>query len=553
MTGGRERGVGPVVVGTRPRATALVAGTARLRLTAPRRRSAVGRGRRTGPLATAAAVLVAAAAALPLAFLLWQVTAVSRSALVALLLRPRVGELLTNTLALVVVVTVGSVLIGGAAAWLTERTDLAGRRSWRVALVLPVAVPEFVNGYTWVSLSPAVRGLWGAALVSTLSLYPLVYLPTAAMLRARRPDQDEVARSLGAGPVTVLTRVVLPQLRPALVGGAVIVALHLLGEYGAFALLRYPTFAVAIFNQYKLGFDAAGAAGLSLLLVALCLLVLAVQRRVTGAAGPGSATPGQARATRPLALGRAAAASQTGLALLAALSLGVPLYATGGWLLRGSSTTLPPASTVTVLLNTLLLGGAAAVLCTALALPVAAFAVTRPGRLGAVLEGATYVNRALPGVVVALALVFFALRTATPLYQSNALLVLAYSALFLPLAVVAVKAGLSQLPAAAPEVAESLGSRRCAVWCRVTLPLLLPTLAGAVALVFLSTVTELTATLVLHPTGVQTLATQFWVYTTGQAYGAAAPYAGLMLVLAAGPAWLLTRQLDRAHRHPAVL
>jgi len=509
-----------------------------------RTRPAAGRGRAPGPATLLAAAGVAAVAALPLVFLLVQVAGVPAADLRRLLLRQRVGELLGNTVALVVVVTAASVVLGAAAAWLTERTDLAGRRMWRVLLVLPVAVPEFVNGYTWVSLSPAVQGLWGASLVSTLSLYPLVYLPTAAMLRARRAEQDEVAGSLGASPTAVLTRVVLPQLRPALVGGAVIVSLHLLGEYGAFALLRYPTFAVAIFDQYKLGFDAGAAAGLSLVLVAACLLVLGVQRRATGGPGGVSARAGQARAARPLALGRAAPYCQAGLVALTLLTLGVPLATTASWLLRGSSTTLPPASTGLVLVNTLLLGLAAAVLCTAMALPVAALVVGHRGRLSGLLAGATYVNRALPGVVVALALVFFALRSGG-LYQSSALLVLAYAALFLPLAVVAVTAGVSQLPAALPEVAESLGVRRPAVLLRVTLPMLLPTLSGAVALVFLSTVTELTATLLLHPTGVQTLATQFWIYTSGQAYGAAAPYAGLMLLLAAGPTYLLTRQLDR--------
>lgn len=510
-----------------------------------RTRPAAGRGRAPGPATLLAAVGVAAVAVLPLVFLLVQVAGVPAADLRQLLLRQRVGELLGNTVALVVVVTAASVVLGAAAAWLTERTDLAGRRMWRVLLVLPVAVPEFVNGYTWVSLSPAVQGLWGASLVSTLSLYPLVYLPTAAMLRARRAEQDEVAGSLGASPTAVLTRVVLPQLRPALVGGAVIVSLHLLGEYGAFALLRYPTFAVAIFDQYKLGFDAGAAAGLSLVLVAACLLVLGVQRRATGGPGGASARAGQARAARPLALGRAAPYCQTGLLALTLLTLGVPLATTASWLLRGSSTTLPPASTGLVLVNTLLLGLAAAVLCTAMALPVAALVVRHRGRLSALLAGATYLNRALPGVVVALALVFFALRTGAGLYQSSALLVLAYAALFLPLAVVAVTAGVSQLPAALPEVAESLGVRRPAVLLRVTLPMLVPTLSGAVALVFLSTVTELTATLLLHPTGVQTLATQFWIYTSGQAYGAAAPYAGLMLLLAVGPTYLLTRQLDR--------
>ncbi|HYB22302.1 MAG TPA: iron ABC transporter permease, partial [Solirubrobacteraceae bacterium] len=93
------------------------------------------------------------------------------------------------------------------------------------------------------------------------------------------------------------------------------------------------------------------------------------------------------------------------------------------------------------------------------------------------------------------------------------------------------------------EVAGSLGRRPAAVWMRVTLPLIARGLAAAFALVFASAATELTATLLLHPTGVNTLATQFWAYASELSYGAAAPYALLMVAISAAPAYLLTRRL----------
>jgi len=500
-------------------------------------------------LAAAAAGLLALA---PLAFLVEQAAGSSMAQAVTLLFRPRVGELLRNTLVLDVFVTAASVLLGTAAAWLTECTTLACARAYRVLLVLPVAIPEFVNGYTWVSLNPRVQGLWASALVSTLSLYPLVYLPVAAMLSRRGGALDDVARSLGAGPLTVVWRVVLPQLRPALIGGAVIVSLHLLGEYGAFALLRYPTFALAVFNQYRLGFDPAGAAVLSLVLVALCMAVLGAQT-AADRGGPVTDRTGPATASKTLKLGRGAgAAAHLGLGGLLALALGVPALTLTSWLLRGSSSTLPGADIVQILLNTLGLGLAAAAASIVLALPVAALAARHPGPLGRLWERASYLNRALPGVTVALALVFFTLRSAAWLYQSSVLLVAAYTLLFLPLAVVTVKAGTVQVPAALPELASSLGIRPVGAWFRVTLPLLVPALASGAALVFLSTITELTATLLLHPTGVQTLATQFWVYTTGQSYGAAAPYAALMVALSAGPTLLLVGQLNPHRRRASV-
>ncbi|WP_188272501.1 ABC transporter permease subunit, partial [Streptomyces sp. CBMA152] len=191
-----------------------------------------------------------------------------------LLGRPVIATLVQHTLALSAAVTLGTAVIGFGAAYLIERTDLPGRRWWTVLLALPLAVPEFVRGYSWVSLYPSVHGYWGAVLVMTCSLYPLVLLPVAATLRRTDGAAEEVSRSLGHGPWATLWRVTVPLTRPALAGGALLVSLYLLGEYGAFAMLRYTTFATAIFTEYKLGFDAASASLLTLVLVLLALLLV---------------------------------------------------------------------------------------------------------------------------------------------------------------------------------------------------------------------------------------------------------------------------------------
>jgi iron(III) transport system permease protein len=481
--------------------------------------------------------------ALPVVFVVIEAFGVGWVQAGALLWRPKVAELLGSTLQLTVVVSVLTTLIGVAAAWCTEYSDLPGRRLWRVLVVLPVAIPEFVSGYSWVSIAPGVRGLGGAVLVTTLSLYPLVYLPVAAMLRGRDPGQDEAARSLGLGPVAVFWRVTIPGMRPAVLGGVLIVALHLLGEYGSFAILHYPTFATEIFTEYKLGFDPAAAALLSLVLVGLCVLALGGETRLAGTAAHSRIGSGTPRAVAVVRLGRATALVVAWFTALAVVGLGVPIASLGFWLIRGGSTTLPPASILSAAAHTLALGLAAAVAATMLAVPVAVLAVRYRTRLTTVLERGTYLPRALPGVV-ALALVFFALHYTPIFYQSSALLITAYAVLFLPLALIAVRATLTQIPPGLTEVARSCGRRPLYVAARVTMPLLIPGLATAAALVFLSTTTELTATLLLRPTGLQTLATQFWVYTSGLAYGAAAPYAALMVAVSAAPTYLLTRRID---------
>jgi iron(III) transport system permease protein len=149
--------------------------------------------------------------------------------------------------------------------------------------------------------------------------------------------------------------------------------------------------------------------------------------------------------------------------------------------------------------------------------------------------------------VIAFALAFFTERyLAGAGYQTSSELVLCYVIMFFPLALVGVKAAIARAPAGLDEVARSLGQRKLAALRRVTLPLAGPGLAAAFCLVFLSVVTELTATLLLIPTGVQTLATQFWQYETSLSYGQAAPFALVMIAVAALPSALLGRYFDRS-------
>src|SRR5215471_5516041 len=164
------------------------------------------------------AVAVSVAVLLPVVFLLWQAAHAGWRAIWPLMFRELTWTLLLNTIQLAVIVTSCAAVIACGAAWLIERTNLPLRLFWRAVVLLPLAIPEFVVGYTWLSLTPAVHGLFGASLVMTLGLYPLVYLPVAAALRRADSSLYEVARSLGCGRLRALFRTVLPQVRAALLG-----------------------------------------------------------------------------------------------------------------------------------------------------------------------------------------------------------------------------------------------------------------------------------------------------------------------------------------------
>lgn len=503
------------------------------------RRGAPASGLLIGGLTAAALSL------LPIVFLFLEVRGISLAEVQRLLLRPRVADLLVNTMGLIVAVTVLSASIGVAAAWVVERTDIPFRRAWLVLLVLPLAIPEFVSSFGWVSFFPSMRGFWGALLVTTVAYFPFIFLPAVAVLRGIDPALEEVSRGLGLSAWSTFWRVTAPLLRLPVLGGGLIIALHLLAEYGAFAQLRFPTFATEIYAEYEIGFDAASAALLSLVLVGLSVVLLCGEGFARGRARYVRVGSGAQRARVPMKLGRRKKPfALAGLGGLTVLSLGVPFAALGYWVIRGSSSTLPSSSIWQATATTLELALFAALVTVALALPVALLSVRHHGGASRFIERSTYVARALPGVVIGLALVSFTVRSAHGLYQSTLLLTLGYAILFLPLALIAIRGPAAQITRQTEDVARSLGLGPLRAFSRTTLPLLRNGLGAAAGLVFLSTVTELTGTLLLRPTGTDTLATEFWSYASALSYGAAAPYAAVMVAISAVPAYLLIRKLD---------
>ncbi len=492
-----------------------------------------------------AAALVAALVLLPLAYVAWYTWSLGPAATWDLVARPRVGELLRNTLGLLVGVTLTSSLIGLGCAWLVERSDLPRPGLWHVLFVAPLAVPAFVNSYGWVSLTHAVQGYGGAVLVVSLSYAPLVYLPTVAAMRTLDPALEEVAHSLGQDRWTTFRRVVLRGVRPGVLGGALLVGLHVLAEFGALQMLRFPTFTTAIYDHYRSAFNSAPANVLASVLVLGCLVLLLAELSLRGDVALWRVGAGSARSVDRVRLGALRPVAIGAVALLVVLSLGVPLLSLLRWLLVGSSTAFPLGELVAATVTTAGLGAAAALTTLVLALPVVWLAVRHRGRLANVIERATFTAHALPGIVVALALVAVSIRSVRPLYQTLPLLLLGYAILFLPRAVVSIRSSLEHAQPVLEDVARSLGQRPVTVLARVTLPLIRNGLGAGAALVFLAVSTELTATLLMAPIGTRTLATEFWSHSSSMAYGAAAPYA-LLLVLVSVPAtWLLSRRPRR--------
>lgn len=481
---------------------------------------------------------------LPLAYVSMRTAEAGWHDISRLLLRPYVYNLLVNTLTLLAGVTVACAIAGTLLAWLLERTNLWGRRAWGVVLCLPFAVPSFVSSFTWVSLSSGFEGLGGAILVMSLSKYPLVFLPVAATLRNLDHSLEESGRLLGATRRQLFFRVTLPLLWPAILTGSLLIALHMLVEFGALAILNVRTFTTAIYQQFELEFSNANAAMLSAVLLVLCMGFLWLELKARGRARHVRTGQGVARRAAPLRLPAWGIPLAQGFCLaLAVLGSGVPLVMLGYWLVQGTSAAFPALAIGKALLSSLGLSLAGAAVCLALALPVGLLVVRYRGTLALWAERLPYLLHALPGLVIALTLVYFALHFVPVLYQTTLLLIVAYALLFLPLAQGPVRTALTKAAPQLEEAARTLGAGAFMAFCKVTLPIIFPALAAAFALVFLDAMKELTATLLLSPTGTTTLATEVWAHTSNMEFAAAAPFAALLILVSGLPVYLLTTRM----------
>ncbi|QXI31494.1 iron ABC transporter permease [Pseudomonas vanderleydeniana] len=502
--------------------------------------------RQSNPWIIGLSLLMSLLALLPIAFVVLSAWQTGWSTLLELVWRPRVAELAVNTLLLSILTLPLCVALGLALAWLTERTDLPGRRLWSLLATAPLAVPAFVHSYAWVSLVPSIHGLGGGVLVSVIAYFPFLYLPIAATLRRLDPAIEDVGQSLGLKPWAVFMRIVLPQLRLAICGGSLLVGLHLLAEYGLYAMIRFDTFTTAIFDQFKSTFSGPAAHTLAGLLALCCLGLLTVESAARGKARYARVGSGSARQQRTVRLGRGGKWLGLALPLLtSALALGVPLITLGNWLVAGGLEVWQADELWPALQQTLLLGAAGALLTTGAAVPVAWLSIRAPGRLHRLLESCNYITSSLPGIVVALALVTVTINFARPIYQTSITVLLAYLLMFMPRALVSLRAGIAQAPVELENIAQSLGrSPARALWL-VTLRLAAPGAAAGAALVFLAVVNELTATLLLAPNGTRTLVTGFWALTSEIDYAGAAPYALIMILLSLPLTGLLYHQSKR--------
>ncbi len=450
-------------------------------------------------------------------------------------------EVLTNTLLLMAITAGGAVLLGVPLAILLTYVQLPWKKFWLVLFAAPLALPSYLGAFTFYAAfgesgeisqltgiaTPNFEGLFGASVIMILYTYPFVLLSTRAALSSLDASQVYAARILGMPLLTSLWRVALPRIANGIAAGALLASLYALSDFGTPAFMGLNTFTRVIYVEYN-AFGLSQAAMLSLQLLVIVALVLYLESRVKGSQEP----PGKHLMFWP--------SIQQSLAIIATIlpivlfAIALPLAIFSLWLWRDGFGNFELSYAWNSAKASLL----AALGAMIIALPLAHASLK--GKVGKLMERVVFVGFGIPGIVMGTALVYLGLQLPF-LYQTLTLLVLAYMLRFLPLAIGSVRTATENLDNSLVNAAKILGASPQEAFRRVTLPLTMRGVIAGGALVFLEAMRELPATLLLGPTGYETLATYLWrVYEAGYFGLAAVPGLLLIFISALGLMLMLT-------------
>lgn len=487
-----------------------------------------------------------------------------------------VGGMVLTTLALTVLVALGTAVLGTALAWLVSVHEFPGRRWLSWVLVLPLAMPAYILGFVFLStfdyagpvqsslravLGPdlgalPVRSLGGAVVVLVLTLYPYVYLLVRAALSDLAPSAYDAARTLGASPARAFRTVLLPLARPSLAAGLALVTMEVLTDFATVQYFNVRTVSVGVYLTWKGSYDVASAVSLASLVLLFAVAVLGVERALRGGAryhqrgGRGRGLERRAL-SRPRALAATAACS-----VVAALAFGLPVVrlVTWAWSAIGTDNPLVDDRFADHLTSSVAVALVAAVSCVLVSV-VLAHALRLGG--GRWVRGAAQVTTfgyAVPGAVVGIGvLAIFAeldrfLDVGALVTGSVLGILLAYVVRFTAPAYQAVDASFGRIPPTVSASAMTLGAGPTRLLARVHLPLARSGVAVALTLVVVDAVKELPLVLLLRPFGFTTLSV--WVYElASENFWERAALPALLIVLVAVVPVALTFR-NRAADHP---
>jgi iron(III) transport system permease protein len=458
--------------------------------------------------------------------------------------RPRFRELFFNTLLLSSAVVLSSLLLATPLAWLTTRGQLAGKRLWTLCCVLPLAIPSYMMAYVLLSVGgddglfaqvfhwkiKRISGFWGAWLVLTLCNTPYAFLNLQAGFAFSDPGLEEASQSLGSSAWRTFWRVQFPQLLPAIGASAMLIGLHVIGNFEAVSLLRFRTFSWELYQVRLL--DQQYASLLSVFMLGLTGIALYLEARMLRKLQLSRVGSGSQRIRPPTPLRQWAPPAYLLLIAFTIIAVMLPVGSILYWLLskQAGTTTVAWSELWKALRCSLQSSLPAALGTTIFALPLVYLGVRYPSWKTRWVERLSYFGYAIAPIALALSLVFVALRLVPSLHLTLPLLVVGLTIHFLAEALGPIRTALHQLPVRLSEAALALGDGRIRAFFRVTLPNLRRGLILSGALVFLSSMKELSIHLILSPSGYSSLAMEVWDRVENVEYASAAPYALSILI-----------------------
>ena len=477
-----------------------------------------------------------------------------------LLWTSRLPELLWNTLSLAILVAISCFILGVSAAWWIARFDFPGRRYAIWLMVLPLTIPTYVFahiyttlfesdgwiGRIWISIFgdsiaiPDIYNIFGVTLILSLAGFSYVFLMAHSALSISTQTMEEAARIQGASKWQVFTRINLPLLRPAIAAGLAVGILHVLSDFCAVSMLHYQTFTLSIYLQMSGRFDYESAAGLSLILVLLSLTFLVLERFFRARQRYYTNRQSRKHQLKPVTP-LVTALIWSWLGLITLLAFVLPLAWMISWSWDAWVADVISSEFWRYAYNSLLLAVLCATLAIVCGLPIALFNNRQRSRYSSALIQISSVGFVLPGPVVALGIITFILSMLPFLYGGLLALLIALVIRFLPLSVQSQDASMQQLTPSIEQAGRILGATPLENLKRVILPMISGGIASAWVLVFIDTLKELPATLILRPTGFDTLPVRIWIEASEEMLELAAP-AALMLVVGTLPVlWIMMK------------
>ncbi|MBM3703823.1 MAG: iron ABC transporter permease [Actinobacteria bacterium] len=504
----------------------------------PRNLRESNRDNRPSTLLLLAGVVALAFVALPIFYLFRLAKRSDVETLTLLIFRAKTAEIIFTTISLATLVSLFATVLGLTLAWTLHNVKIPRNNLFRALVMIPIAIPSYIYAYCWLSLEALPRGYFSALIVLTLATTPYIILATFSAFSRIDLAQLEVAQTLGDNPLRLFTRVIFPQIRNTILAGSLLVTLYVLSDFGAVSLLGVDTLTRAIQNTYQGSYDRSSAAVLAIILLILSALVIFRENlwrnesyhTITSSSITKAGKKYTQRRVRILA--STLIVAYILVALLLPMSLLIQRFVT-------RERALDLSNLFNVTSSTIVVSAIGAVLAIAISIPLALLSLTG-SRLGKFAEWGVFLVHALPGIVMGLALVSFGAQFSF-IYQTLILLAIAYSILFLARSVGFISSSISRVPKNLEEISSTLGKNKRETFFRVTLPLALPGILSGALLIFLSAMKELPATLMLRPTGFETLATEIWSSANIFRFSEAAPYALLLVIFAAIPAFLISR------------